>query len=90
MNLVGAGPWYVRGPFMIAGILYGVVAGIVVLVFLWPLAIWIGPASERFLGVFNVYTYYLDAFPLIFLLVIGTGVMLGAISSYLAVRRYLK
>jgi len=90
MNLVGAGRWYVRGPFMIAGILYGVVAGVVVLLLLYPLTIWLGPASERFLGTFNVFDYFTTQFPLIFLLVMGSGIALGALSSYLAVRRYLR
>lgn len=90
MNLVGASHWYVRGPFMIAGVLYGVISGLIVLVAMYPLTIWLGPGSERFLGSFNVYTYYSERFPLMFLIVMGTGIILGALSSYLAVRRYLK
>lgn len=90
MNLVGAGRWYVRGPFMIAGVLYGIVSATAVLVLLYPVTLWLGPGSERFLGNFNVYDYYTDMFPVIFLLVMGAGIALGALSSYLAVRRYLR
>lgn len=90
MNLVGANRWYVRGPFMIAGILYGISAGIVVLLLLYPVTIWLGPGSEKFLGTFNVFEYFTSQFPLIFLTVMGSGITLGALSSYLAVRRYLK
>lgn len=89
MNLVGASRWYVRGPFMITGVLYGLVSGLVVLLLLYPLTLWIGPGSERFFGLFNVFTYFITSFPLIFLVVIGFGIGLGALSSYLAVRRYL-
>jgi len=89
MNLVGASRWYVRGPFMIAGVLYGLVSGLTVLLLLYPLTLWLGPGSERFFGSFNVFSYFLSAFPLIFLVVVGSGVGLGALSSYLAVRRYL-
>lgn len=89
MNLVGAGRWYVRGPFMVAGVLYGVIAGLVVLVILYPAAVWIGPPSERFFGTFNVFDYFTGQFPAIFLIVMGLGILLGASSSYLAVRRYL-
>ena len=89
MNLVGASHWYVRGPFVIAGILYGVIAGILVLVVLYPLTLWVGPASERFLGTFNVFSYYAGSFAYIFLVVMGLGIALGALSSFLAVRRYL-
>lgn len=90
MNLVGASPWYVRGPFVIAGVLYGLVSGIIVLLILYPVTAWLGPGSERFLGSFNVFSYYVGAFPLLFLAVVGSGIVLGALSSYLAVHRYLK
>lgn len=89
MNLVGASHWYVRGPFVVAGILYGTISGLLVLVILYPLTLWLGPGSERFLGSFNAFTYFTSAFPLIFLTVMGSGIALGALSSYLAVRRYL-
>ena len=89
MNLVGAGRWYVRGPFIIAGILYGLVSGVVVLLLLYPITLWVGPGSERFFGSFNVFSYFIGSFPLLFLAVMGSGVALGALSSYLAVRRYL-
>lgn len=89
MNIVGASNWFVRGPFMVAGILYGVVSGLVVLVLLYPITLYLGPGSEEFFGTFNVFNYFVSSFPLIFLAVMGTGVALGALSSYLAVRRYL-
>jgi len=90
MNIVGAGHWYVRGPFMIAGVLYGVVSGVVVLLLLYPITAWIGPGSERFFGSFNVFSYFVSAFPLLLLIVMASGISLGALSSYLAVRRYLR
>ncbi len=90
MNIVGASRWYVRGPFMIAGVLYGVVSGVIVLIFLYPITLSVSPALEKFLGTFNAFSYYTDSFPLLFLVVIGSGIALGALSSYLAVRRYLR
>jgi cell division transport system permease protein len=90
MNLVGASNWYVRGPFMIAGVLYGAASGIIVLLLLYPIAVWLGPGSEQFLGTFNVFTYFTSSFALIFSVVMGLGVGLGSFSSYLAVRRYLR
>jgi cell division transport system permease protein len=90
MNIVGASRWFVRGPFVVAGVLYGVIAGLVVLVLLYPITLSLGPGSEAFFGTFNVFDYFVGAFPLIFLTVMASGVGLGALSSYLAVRRYLK
>jgi cell division transport system permease protein len=89
MNIVGAGTWYVRGPFMIAGILYGVVAGIIVLALLYPITLYISAPLQRFLGTFNAFSYFAGSFPMIFFVIMGSGVALGALSSYLAVRRYL-
>lgn len=89
MNLVGAGHWYVRGPFIVAGILYGVISGLIVLAVLYPIAIWLGPPSQAFFGSFNVFDYYADSFAFLFLTIMGLGIALGSISSFLAVRRYL-
>jgi len=90
MNLVGASRWYVRGPFMVSGVLYGIVAALLVTALLYPLTLWLGPASEKFLGSFNVFRYYSESFFQILLVTMGSGIMIGAVSSYLAVRRYLK
>jgi len=90
MNIVGASRWYVRGPFMVAGVLYGVISGAIVLILLYPISLYISPALERFLGTFNAFSYYADNFPFLFLVVIGSGIALGALSSYIAVRRYLQ
>ena len=89
MNLVGASHWYVRGPFMVAGVLYGVISGLIVLVLLYPITLWLGPGSEQFLGTFNVFSYFVMAFPMLFLVIMGSGIALGGLSSYLAVHRYL-
>ena len=89
MNLVGASHWYVRGPFVIAGILYGVISGLIVLILLYPITLYLGPGSEAFFGTFNVFDYFVGAFPLLFLIIMATGIALGSLSSYLAVRRYL-
>ncbi|MBI2618011.1 ABC transporter permease [Candidatus Kaiserbacteria bacterium] len=90
MKLVGAENSYVRGPFVFEGVLYGVVAGIVTLVLFYPLTLWLGPITEGFFNDINIFQYYLDNFGQIFLIIMGTGIFLGAVSSYLAVRRYLK
>lgn len=90
MRLVGASTAYVRGPFVVEGVMYGVVAGIIVVALFYPITLWMGPFTERFFGSINIFDYYLSNFGQIFLLLLGAGVILGAISSYLAVRRYLQ
>jgi len=90
MRLVGASNSYIRGPFVVEGIMYGVVAAIVTLVIYYPLSIWLGPVTQKFFGSINVFDYYVSNFGQLFLIIIFSGVILGAAASYLAVRRYLK
>jgi cell division transport system permease protein len=89
MRLVGAGKGYIRAPFMVEGILYGLIAGVITLLLFYPLAWWMGNATAQFLGGINVFAYYLSHFLLFFGVIIGSGVVLGAVASFLAVRRYL-
>lgn len=90
MNLVGASHWFVRGPFVIAGLLYGVLSSVIVLIALYPLTLWFGPASQQFFGTFNIFNYFTSSFLMISLILIGSGALLGSLSSFLAVRRYLQ
>jgi len=90
MRLVGASEMYIRGPFVTVGIMYGVVSGILTLILLYPVAYWIGPTTADIGTGLNVFHYYVAQFPSFFGTVIGSGVVLGAISSYLAVRKYLR
>jgi len=90
MRLVGAGAFYIRAPFMVEGVLYGLVAAIITLLLFYPLTWWVGAATADFFGGVNVFDYYVSNFFEFFFWIAGTGVMLGAIASFLAVRRYLK
>lgn len=89
MNLVGASHWFVRGPFVVSGLLYGLLSSIIVIAILFPLTMWLGVPSQNFFGSFNVYTYFVGSFFKIFCSLFLGGAALGSISSYLAVRRYL-
>lgn len=90
MRLVGAGQLYIRAPFMVEGVMYGLISGIVTLLLFYPLTFWLGHATESFFGGVNVFNYYLSHFILFFFAIVGTGVILGALAAFLAVRRYLR
>lgn len=89
MRLVGASNFYVRGPFVITGVLYGIVAGIITLVIFYPVLFWLGRFTENFFIGFNLFSYYTSNFGQLFLVVMGSGIVIGAVSSFLAVRKYL-
>lgn len=89
MRLVGAGNMFIRGPFMLQGIMYGFIAGLLTMAILYPIMIWLGPRTEAFFEL-NLLTYYTTNFGQIFGILVGIGVTLGLISSILAVARYLR
>jgi cell division transport system permease protein len=90
MRLVGASRRYIKGPFVVSGVMYGVTAGLLTLVLFYPVLFWLGPKLSNFFSGFNLLSYYVRNFLQLFGIIVGTGAVLGAISSYLAVRRYLK
>lgn len=90
MRLVGASGRYVKGPFVVSGILYGVVSATLVMIVFFGLTYWIGSLSKNFFVGLDLFDFYLKNFSQIFLIVFGSGIGLGAVASYLAVHRYLK
>lgn len=90
MRLVGASISYIRGPFIITGIIYGVVGALVTLAVFYPITYWLGSDTEAFFVGFNLFRYYTENFGYIFAVILGAGVLIGALSSYLAVMKYLK
>ena len=89
MRLVGASNMFIRGPFMLQGIMYGIASGVLALLILYPIVLWLGPETEEFF-LFNLFTYFVSEFGTIFGVLVGSGVVLGMVSSLLAVARYLR
>jgi cell division transport system permease protein len=90
MNLVGADSSYISGPFIVAGAMYGVVSAVLVLILLYPITYWMGPITESIFMGLSVFTYYINNFGQMFLIIFASGILIGAISSFLAINRYLK
>lgn len=90
MRLVGASDRYIRGPFFVAGAIYGFLSAIVTLLIFYPVTLWLGGATANFFVGLNIFNYYTENFGEIFLIIVGSGVLIGSISSYLAVRKYLR
>jgi cell division transport system permease protein len=100
MKLVGASNTYVRGPFVVSGIMYGIVSGIITLILMALIAHYSDAIIIRVAGIqgindFSIIVnilskYFLTNFGQIFSVIMGAGIVLGGLSSYVAVRRYLK
>lgn len=90
MRLVGADNKYVRGPFIVQGIIYGIVAALLSTALFYPITSWIKNSTNDFYGGIDLFQYYVTNFNQIFAVLLASGIVLGAISSFLAVRRYLR
>ncbi len=90
MRLVGASTGYIQGPFVVLGIIYGVVAGILTLLLFLPAAYYVGRVTVGFFADFDIFSYYLRHFFEIAGIILVSGILIGALSSTLAIRRYLK
>lgn len=96
MRLVGASDTFISAPFVISGIMQGLVASILVLMLLYPAIIYnesmfypfpfFGDASVKQM----LFNYYVTDFSTIFIKIVGAGVVIGAVSSLFAIRRYLR
>jgi cell division transport system permease protein len=89
MKLVGATEWFVRGPFVIEGVMTGLIAAALALALL---VIAYQPAVDRFRSdIAFIPLSYDPAFvaSLARDLLLG-GALLGALGSYIGVRRYVK
>lgn len=105
MRLVGASPAYIRGPFVVEGILYGVAGSLVAALLTWLILNQVQSlvAQSFSLGANNVLTEIfgenlglrrsesvLDLLSYLFVLQLGIGAALGTVCSAIAIRRYLK
>ncbi|MFH0804298.1 MAG: permease-like cell division protein FtsX [Candidatus Zambryskibacteria bacterium] len=90
MQLVGASKNYIRGPFIVTGVIVGLISGLITMVIFFPVSYWLGGTTQNFFIGFNIFDYYLANFFQILFIVVGSGIGIGALASFLAVRRYLK
>jgi cell division transport system permease protein len=88
MKLVGATNWFVRGPFMLEGLICGV-AGALLAIFFLVLGKTVAlPAILPHLsGDADVHAM---AFPLVAVVLLASGLGLGALGSGLTIRRFLR
>jgi cell division transport system permease protein len=89
MRLVGASNMFIRGPFILQGIMYGLVAGVLALLIVYPVALYLGPVTGTFFGL-NIFNYFVTNFASLFVTLVGAGILLGIVSSVLAIARYLR
>ena len=93
MRLVGASNWHIGGPFMMAGVLYGLFASAVTLIIFYPLVYFITRklvSLDADIAALNLFGYFVSHWYLLLLAILGAGLVLGIGSSLIAIRRHLK
>ena len=90
MRLVGASSRYVKGPFIVSGVLCGAISAIIVILFFAIATFWMNHSYSQYFSGFNAFGYYIKNLLWVIAFVLGSGVILGSIASYLAVRKYLR
>jgi cell division transport system permease protein len=89
MQLVGADNLYIRGPFIVEGMIYGAIAATITMILFWPLSAWATAKTGDYLAGISFFDYYTSNFFSLYIILLLAGMGVGAVSSYLAVRRYL-
>jgi len=94
MRLLGASTWYIRGPFVVENIVYGIFSAIVSIVIIKVLFIVASSALQASsLGLLDINyasTYFNSHIWALLTIQLSAGILIGAVSSIVATRRYLK
>jgi cell division transport system permease protein len=90
MRIVGASNTFIRGPFVVEGIIYGVIAATLSFLLLIPVIHLTSPYISNFIPEINLITHLDNQWLNLLGYQFVFGVGLGIVSSTFAIRRYLK
>ena len=90
MKLVGGSNWHIKAPYLVEGGLYGAFSATITAVIFYPTIFFISPKVESLMPGVSLMSYFTsNIFQFIFL-VFSIGILLGVVSSLVAIRRFLK
>lgn len=90
MRVVGASNALVRGPYVVEGMICGAIAAVVSLIIAAPGLYFVNPYLNTFIPGLNLFQYFYTHIAQLLLYELLFGVVVGACSSFFAVRRYLR
>ncbi len=90
MRLVGGSNWFIRAPYMIEGVLYGLFASVFALLLFYPVLSFVSPKVSVLMPGVSVIGYFIHNAVIFVPTIMLAGIFLGVISSLVAIRRYLQ
>jgi cell division transport system permease protein len=90
MKLVGASNWFIRGPFMLEGVICGLIGAIAAVILLVLAKQFALPVIEGHSSTFREDDVHALSFPLVALILIGVSLLVGAAGSGITLRRFLQ
>jgi len=85
----GASNSFIRGPYIVEGIIYGLIAGFLSFLIWIPFINLISPYVANFVPELNLKIFLNEKFLTLLGYQLASGIVLGIISSVVAIRRYL-
>ncbi|MEK7153360.1 MAG: permease-like cell division protein FtsX [Patescibacteria group bacterium] len=94
MRLLGASTWYIRGPFVVESIIYGILSAAISVLLIHTMFVAANSTLQATsLGLLDInYSgeYFKQHFWVLLALQLLVGILIGAVSSVIATQRYLK
>jgi cell division transport system permease protein len=94
MRLLGAGTWFIKGPYVIENIIYGLISATISLAFVEIMFTTVSnnlqASTFGLLSITYSEYYFKHNFVSLLLIIVGLGIIIGAGSAFIATRRYLK
>jgi len=89
MRLVGASNWFIRGPFLFQGFVIGLISAVIALFLTFVFCLAFNSSFKLLTPEASIFSIFKANFAILVLIQLATGIGLGMISSFIAVRKYL-
>jgi cell division transport system permease protein len=90
MKLVGASNWFIRGPFMLEGVICGLIGALAAVVLLVLAKEFALPVIEGRSSTFREDDVHALSFPVVAIILVGVSLLVGAAGSGITLRRFLQ
>ncbi|MBI3671685.1 ABC transporter permease [Candidatus Azambacteria bacterium] len=90
MKLVGASNWFVRGPFIVEGLLYGLTSSVATILLALPVILFSSPYIKSFFPGVDLISYFTSNLLQVWLILFVISGMIGSLGSLIAMQKYLK